>query len=81
MTRRMTFYDSDIAERILAEVARGRSLTEVCSDPGMPQRRTVRRWVDLNRDGFAARLGRAPRYRPVDPGGAARAAQVIAGLL
>jgi hypothetical protein len=55
----MTFYDSDIAERILAEVARGRSLTEVCGDPGMPTRRTVRCWIDMNRNGFAVRFGRA----------------------
>jgi hypothetical protein len=59
MPRRMTFFDSEIAERILAEVARGRSLTEVCSDPGMPARRTVRCWIDMNRNGFAVRFGRA----------------------
>jgi transposase-like protein len=59
MPRRMRFFDPDIAERILAEVARGRSLTEVCRDAGMPTRRTVRSWVELNRNGFAVRFGRA----------------------
>jgi transposase-like protein len=55
----MTFYDPKIAERILAEVARGRTLTDVCRDEGMPAYNTVKRWVAMDRQGFAARFQRA----------------------
>jgi transposase-like protein len=59
MTRRLTFYDPEIAERILAEVARGRALADICRDEGMPNLDTVRRWVARGRQGFAARFRQA----------------------
>jgi hypothetical protein len=56
MTRRLTFYNPEIADRILAEVARGRSLADICRDEGMPNADTVRRWMAFDRQGFAARM-------------------------
>jgi hypothetical protein len=70
MTRRMTFYDAGIAERVLAEVTRGRTLADACRDEGMPAPKTVRRWAAADRQGFAARLQRA---REAGAGGASRA--------
>jgi hypothetical protein len=54
-----TTYTACIADRILEELSDGRTLAEVCRDPGMPARGTVRHWVSENRDGFAARYKRA----------------------
>jgi hypothetical protein len=58
---RPTRCTSEIAERILCELSCGRTLTEVCGDPGMPACSTVRQWVMDDRDGFAARYRRARR--------------------
>lgn len=58
MTGRPSLYTPAVAERILAELSNGRTLTAVCRDPGMPSSTTVRQWVVENRDGFAARYAR-----------------------
>jgi hypothetical protein len=50
-----TGYSAETAERFLGEVMDGRSLVEVCGDPGMPDHTTVNRWVVADREGFAAR--------------------------
>jgi transposase-like protein len=50
-----TVYSAAIADRILDELLGGRSLADVCRDPGMPSPSTVRDWADQDRDGFAAR--------------------------
>jgi hypothetical protein len=66
-------YSVGTAERILAELRRGRSLIDVCRDEGMPPCGTVRDWVTKERHGFAApyraalrdggtRWGRPTRY-------------------
>jgi transposase-like protein len=49
-----TLYTPELAERILDELSGGRTLREVCRDPGMPSDNTVRWWVIENREGFAA---------------------------
>jgi hypothetical protein len=54
-----TLYTTDIAERILNELAGGRTLIEVCDDDGMPGPGTVRQWATDNRDGFRARYQQA----------------------
>jgi hypothetical protein len=54
VTGRPPRYTAELADRILQEVARGRSLRAVCRDQGMP-RATVQHWVSNNREGFAAR--------------------------
>jgi hypothetical protein len=55
---RPTRYASDIADCILDGLGEGRSLEEVCADPGMPTPTAVRHWVKQDRDGFAARYWR-----------------------
>jgi hypothetical protein len=37
-----TRYTAELAERIVAEVTSGRTLAELCSEPGMPNRKTIR---------------------------------------
>lgn len=56
---RPTEYNSDVAGRICAELATGRTLRDVCRDDGMPPESTVRRWVMDDREGFAAQYARA----------------------
>jgi transposase-like protein len=53
-TGRPTLYTPELADLILDELAGGRSLADVCRDPGMPAAGTVRLWVIENREGFAA---------------------------
>jgi transposase-like protein len=50
-----TLYTPELAERILDELSGGRTLREVCRDPGMPTEGTVRWWVIENREDFAGR--------------------------
>jgi transposase-like protein len=61
MTGRPTLYTEEDAERILAELARGRALRAVCRDHGMPPYSAVRQWIADDRDGFAARYRQAQR--------------------
>src|SRR5438876_307305 len=55
MTLRPTVYTTEIAARILEQLANGRSLSALCKDEGMPPPSTVLDWVREDRDGFAAR--------------------------
>ena len=63
-------YSAESAERILAELAAGRTLVEICGDPAMPVPGTVWQWVVADADDFAARYrcaretGRARMGRP-----------------
>lgn len=63
-------YNREIADRICAELGRGRPLRTVCRDPGMPGYTTVKGWARDNRDGFGVRTrhlrrrGRPTRYAP-----------------
>jgi hypothetical protein len=50
-----TLYTDAIAERLLCELRRGRALRDVCEDDGMPAVRTIARWVENDREGFAVR--------------------------
>jgi hypothetical protein len=56
---RFTLFTSEIADLILDELCSGRSLADLCGDPGMPSIRTVNQWVQEDRDGFAARYHEA----------------------
>jgi len=49
---------SDIQERLVAEIQTGRSLRQVCADDGMPDIRTVTRWLVSDAD-FAHKYARA----------------------
>jgi terminase small subunit-like protein len=59
MAGRPSLYTAEIAERVLDELAGGRTLRDVCRDDGMPPHNTVRGWVVGDREGFAARYTRA----------------------
>ncbi len=52
-------YTAELAEQICRRLVEGESLREMCRDPAMPLESTVRGWVVDDRDGFAARYGRA----------------------
>jgi hypothetical protein len=49
---RPTRYSAALAERLCGELAAGRTLTDVCRDPGMPADRTVHAWVARDHKGF-----------------------------
>lgn len=50
-------YSREIAGEILARMGDGETVTAICRDPRMPNRRLVMEWARDDRDGFA------PRYR------------------
>jgi len=51
-------FTQEIADRICEELIEGRSMRQICSDEGMPNRSTVLRWMDQNPE-FAAKCARA----------------------
>lgn len=53
-----TAYTAEIADKILDALMDGRTLIDVCSEPGMPSTSAVRKWVAEDRDGFGARYHR-----------------------
>jgi transposase-like protein len=59
MTGSPTRYTTELAGHILQELARGRTLKDICTEPGMPGATTVRQWVTDDTDGFAARYRQA----------------------
>lgn len=60
-------YTAEIAERILRELADGRTLVEACDGDDMPSANTVRNWVRDDHEGFRV------RYRQARDAGHARA--------
>jgi hypothetical protein len=55
---RHSSFSQEIADRICEELASGKSMRQVCSVKGMPNRETVRRW-ELENEEFAAKCARA----------------------
>lgn len=55
---RPSSYTHEIAERICDELSRDRSMRAICKDEGMPDRRTVERWMESD-PAFAAKCARA----------------------
>lgn len=51
-------YSQKLAEAICEAIADGASMREVCQRKGMPDRRTVERWMEADA-GFAAKCARA----------------------
>jgi hypothetical protein len=49
---RPTRYSTELAERLCRELATGRTMSDVCRDPGMPADRTVHDWVAKDYKGF-----------------------------
>jgi hypothetical protein len=72
------FYSAEIVQRILDELASGRTLTEICSAPGMPSRSLVQLWAAQNRDDFAARYRQAKETGGARPGARSVYSVVIA---
>ena len=56
-------YTPEIAEKICERLANGEGLATICREPGMPPRRTVRRWVSEDREGFAAMYAHARKQQ------------------
>lgn len=48
-------FSIEVAERVLSELASGRTLTSVCRDPDMPSAQTVCKWALNDINGFAER--------------------------
>lgn len=59
MTGRPSSYTEEIAARVCAEMAEGKSLRSICRDEALPPESTVRNWAVEDREGFAARYARA----------------------
>jgi len=60
MAGRPSTYDREIADEILARIAKGESLRSICkSDPKFPPDSTFRQWIIDDVDGIAARSARA----------------------
>ena len=66
---RPSLYTAAIAERILGELSNGRTLADLCGDPGMPSTRTVWQWATEDREGFAARYRRSRKIAGAKGGG------------
>ena len=49
---------AEIQEKVITEIQTGRSLRQVCQDEGMPNFRTVQRWI-VSDGSFAVRYARA----------------------
>jgi hypothetical protein len=57
----LSVYTAELAEKILDGLMDGRTLADICREPGMPGSSTVRDWAETDRDGFAARYATARR--------------------
>ena len=55
MRRPSVAYSDMIADHICAQLSRGRTVKDICAEPGMPSARTVNQWVRENRGGFGDR--------------------------
>jgi hypothetical protein len=72
MNARAALYEPKLAERILDQMLDGRTLSDICRDPGMPDSRTVRTWIRMDCEGFARRFLQAR-----DIGATAMAEQIM----
>lgn len=45
LVRKPTKYDPALAERVLMQVADGRTLREIAAEPDMPSKSTIQRWI------------------------------------
>ena len=61
-TGRPTLYTAELAEKICEGIAGGESLRQVCTQEGMPEERTVYRWL-WKQPEFCQNYARAREYR------------------
>lgn len=59
MTGRPSAYSAGLADIVLALLAEGLSLSEICRRDDMPARSTVHQWIADNVDGFTDKYARA----------------------
>jgi len=64
-------YTPEIADKIVGEVTSGKTLTDVCREPGMPSITTIKHWVADNRADFTARYRQAQEIGRALSGGPA----------
>jgi len=60
---RPTSYTKDLADKILALIADGQSVSEICRMEDMPARSTVMLWAAQDREGFSDRYAKACEAR------------------
>lgn len=60
---RPTSYTKELSDKILALIADGQSVSEICRMEGMPARSTVMLWVAQDREGFSDRYAKACEAR------------------
>ena len=58
MAKSPVIYSDEVADHICRELAKGRTLKDVCRGDGMPDESSVRQWV-VDREGFAPRYAQA----------------------
>ena len=75
---RPPLYTDELAERVLDALRAGRTLGEVCNEDAMPSEITVRKWVQEDVHGFAARYRRARQAALAVAPGQVRYAREIA---
>jgi hypothetical protein len=59
MAGRPSLYTREISDKICEGIANGRTLNQICREPGMPARPTVMAWVLGDVDGISDRYARA----------------------
>ena len=59
LRKRKVKYTSKAASYILIEIEKGRTLTTICKEDGLPTHRTVHNWVREDINGFALRYKQA----------------------
>lgn len=62
MTGRPSLYSEDLTETICRRIAGGESLRAICRGPEMPDRETVRHWLD-SFPAFSAKWARAREFQ------------------
>lgn len=56
---RISTYTQELADRICAELIKGRTLRDICRDEDMPEESTVRTWAYSNQGGFSTQYALA----------------------
>jgi len=56
---RPTIYTPELADKICAALANGKSMRTICLDAGMPARETLFAWIRTNNEGFSDQYAKA----------------------
>ena len=55
----MVSYSPELIDKICDEIAKGRSVIQICKQDGMPSQDSFYRWLRENRDGMSEKYARA----------------------